>query len=134
MSEITKRCDSTSKTVLIVEDNTDIREMLKMALEYRGYKVYEAENGQKGLEALSKLKAPCLILLDLMMPVMNGWEFMEALREDMTLLTIPIVVVTAYSEKANSLSDKTEGIIKKPIDLKKLYQSVDDWCGSLHEA
>lgn len=115
-------------TILVVEDDNGIQEILKVALEMEGYKVYTADNGKEGLEMLPKLPTPCLILLDLMMPVMNGWEFVEAISKDMTLVAIPVVLVTAFTDRAKMPLSK--GIIKKPIDMDFLFKIVNEWCQS----
>src|SRR4051812_23507934 len=102
------------KNILIVEDDEGIRETLVLALELEGYTVTTAGNGQEGLDVLPHMQTPCLILLDLMMPVMNGWAFAEALRADMVLAAIPVVVVTAFSERAARVT-QARGVLKKPI-------------------
>lgn len=117
-----KKCNS----ILIVEDEKGIQDVLRMALEMEGYKVFTADNGKQGLEMLPNMETPCLILLDLMMPVMNGWEFAEAISKDMTLATIPVVIVTAYGERADRIPSK--GVLKKPIDLDALLRIADEWC------
>lgn len=117
-----KKCNS----ILIVEDEKGIQEILKIALEMEGYQVFTADNGKEGLDLLPKMVTPCLILLDLMMPVMNGWEFAEAISKDMTLATIPMVIVTAYGDRAEKIPSK--GVLKKPIDLEALLKIVNEWC------
>jgi CheY-like chemotaxis protein len=120
-----QRCNE----ILIVEDDESIRNTLKIALEMEGYSVKTASNGKEGLDSLPKMKTPCLILLDLMMPVMDGWAFAEAIGHDMQLATIPIVVVTAFEkERTNSLK-KVRSFIKKPIDLDLLLKQVELYCG-----
>jgi CheY-like chemotaxis protein len=114
------------RSILIVEDDEGIRETLQYALELEGYQVQTASNGQEGLQRLGQMEPPCLVLLDLMMPVMNGWEFADALSHNITLATIPIVVVSAYSERANAI--RSREIIKKPVDLDVLFQTVRKWC------
>jgi CheY-like chemotaxis protein len=112
--------------VLIVEDDRDIRESLQEILEFEGYEVLTATNGKEGVEALSRMPRPCLILLDLMMPVMNGWQFLEAQKSNHCLATIPVVVVSAVSER-----DKAAGaaaFIKKPVDLESLLKTVEKYC------
>lgn len=116
------------RSILIVEDDEDILEMLKMTLELRGYQVFTATNGQAGLDLLPHMPKPCLILLDLMMPVMDGWSFAEALGHDMILTSIPVVLVTAFSEKAVTLK-RARAIIKKPVDLELLFHTVSKFCG-----
>jgi CheY-like chemotaxis protein len=109
-------------TVLIVEDDEGIRDTLRFALELENYDVVTAANGKAGLEILSQMPRPSLILLDLMMPVMNGWEFAESLRKDGDFTTIPVVLITAYGEQAKVV-DST-GILEKPVDLEALFRMV----------
>jgi len=115
------------KIILIVEDDEGIREALKLTLEVGGYQVETAENGKEGIERLSAIDKPCLILLDLMMPVMNGWEFVEVLKGDPVLASIPIVIVTAFVEKAQALD--AYRLIRKPVDLNLLLNFVKEYCG-----
>lgn len=112
--------------VLIVEDDENIRDLIKLALELDGYKVFTAENGQIGLDILRQIPRPCIILLDLMMPIMNGWTFAENLEKDMALATIPVVIVSAFTEVAKPALSK--GFIKKPVDLNNLFETVRNWC------
>lgn len=117
-------------SILVVEDDTSIREMLRLMLELEGYRIYVAANGEEGLTTLRSLgekDRPCLILLDLMMPVMNGWQFVEALGEQTMLATIPVVVVTAFGDKSKTL--KSSGVLKKPIELDALFSMVRRYCG-----
>jgi CheY-like chemotaxis protein len=114
------------KNILIVEDDAAIRETLRFVVELEGYKVFTASNGQEGLALLPQMETPCLILLDLMMPVMNGWEFIDALRKDMLLMSIPVVIVSAYGEQAKGL--KAKDVIKKPVDLDVLFRTIKKWC------
>ena len=82
-------------TILVVEDNDDVREMMTVTLELEGHEVYTAANGRQALAQLENGLRPCVILLDLMMPVMNGWEFRSALQRDERFKDIPVVVVSA---------------------------------------
>lgn len=118
---------SGNKSILVIEDDKEIQESLKMALELDGYNVFTADNGKEGIEKLRKMPTPCIILLDLMMPVMNGWEFMEVIGKDLMLSTIPVVIVSAVGDKKGI--PKTEGYIKKPIDLDALLNTVSKHCG-----
>jgi len=117
-----------SKAILIIEDDESIRETLKIFLEYEGYPVKIAGNGREGFEALVTMGDPCLILLDLMMPVMDGWEFMEAVGSNRKLEKTLIVVVTAFAEKARGVPARA--VIKKPIDLDRLLKTVREHCGA----
>lgn len=114
------------RSVLVVEDNDAIRETIQIALESQGYVTYGAANGQAGLEILATAPHPCLILLDLMMPVMNGWEFAKRLHERNELTAIPIVVVTAYADKAEGIEARE--IVRKPFDLHALLSVVEKYC------
>ena len=121
-------CDSTcKKTVLIIEDDHDIRETFKQLLELEGYTVATASNGKEGIDILNKMQSPCLILLDLMMPVMNGWEFLSAQKADERLSKIPVVVVTAVG-KESAESPSATGYIKKPVELEVLLETVKQYC------
>ncbi|MBC7537897.1 MAG: response regulator transcription factor [Bacteriovorax sp.] len=122
-----KEADSNNKSILVIEDNKEIQDSLKMALEVEGYYVFTADNGKEGLDKLEKIPTPCMILLDLMMPVMNGWEFVDAISKDLMLSTIPVVVVSAFGDKKGT--PKTDGYIQKPIDLDALLNTVTKHCG-----
>ncbi|MDF2695123.1 MAG: hypothetical protein K0S65_3506 [Labilithrix sp.] len=115
-------------TVLIVDDDDGIRETLKMALEMRGYTAFTAVNGKDGLETLPHIPRPCLILLDLMMPIMDGRDFVRALERDPVLNGIPVVVVTAFGDLVESCGVRS--VIKKPVPLKQLYETVQTYCCS----
>lgn len=111
--------------ILLVEDDPGIREALGTALELAGYQVISAENGRDGIDCLQTHPSPCVILLDLMMPVMNGWQFAEALAQKPDLANIPIVVITAWADKR---LDKAQAVIEKPINLDTLLQTVERFC------
>jgi CheY-like chemotaxis protein len=111
--------------VLVVEDDEGIRQIMQLFLEIEGYNVITAGNGQEGLDALSREPEMCLILLDLMMPIMNGWEFMEALK-DTRYANTPVVIVSAYADQVGAA--KCNGVLGKPIELDVLLQTVRKWC------
>ena len=115
------------KLVLVIEDDEAIRETMQLALEMRGYRVVTASNGQEGIEVLGALPKPCLILLDLMMPVMDGWGFVTAIEHDPQLARIPVVVVTAFTKQAAKISARS--VIAKPVPLDVLYDTVRTYCG-----
>lgn len=125
MTETKSGCD-----ILIVEDDEAIREALKLALEFDDYHVTEASNGQEGLDLLKRDYRPSLIFLDLMMPVMDGWEFAKALEADAELSQIPIIVCTAIANKAQNIKSKL--VIKKPVDLELVLNVARQFC-SAHE-
>jgi CheY-like chemotaxis protein len=111
--------------VMIVDDDPDIREEIASALVSEGYDVSEASDGAEALAALDRAK-PSLVLLDMMMPRMNGNEFLDevALRPD--LREIPIVVVSAYPGEVRRGARK---IVPKPISLSALLGVVAEYCG-----
>ena len=113
--------------ILIVEDDANIRDVLKLSLEFEGYEVVSAKNGKEGLELLNTTD-PGLILLDLMMPVMNGWEFVDQLKEKNLFSKYPIVVVSAYSERAKVID--CHDFVLKPLELEELLLSVKKHFGS----
>jgi CheY-like chemotaxis protein len=95
-----------------------------------GYRTVSAANGREALDKLPNMPKPCLILLDLMMPVMNGWEFAEALQGDVELAAIPIVVLTAFGrELERHRIATTRDVIAKPVDLDRLFRLVKGFCG-----
>jgi len=108
--------------ILIIDDDEAIRTALQLVLENEGYRVFIAENGQEGLELLENIPRPDVILLDLMMPVLDGWEFLELRKKDLKLASIPVVVISAFNEQERKLS--VEKFIKKPIDLKVLHENL----------
>ncbi|MBX3020036.1 MAG: response regulator [Bdellovibrionales bacterium] len=111
-----------AKPLLIVEDDHDIREMLHSLLQDEGYTVWSAANGRAALELLdSKDQAPGLILLDLMMPVMDGETFLGEITKDPRLAPIPVLMLTASHSGA---SLKVAGYLKKPLDLDELLEFV----------
>ena len=120
------------KSILIAEDNDDIRETLQEVLTCEGYEVHLAKNGKEALAKLKTLPAPTLVLLDLMMPVMNGWEFLDAQSADAVLAPHQIVTLSAVAS-TQSLEDatplKTAGSLLKPIAIEPLLSKVREFCG-----
>jgi CheY-like chemotaxis protein len=112
----------TNRPVLVVEDDPDIRDATAILLEDEGYRVHQAENGQRALEALATEPLPCLILLDLMMPVMDGHEFLEKMAElDPARAKLPVVVMTAAH---NPVVPRALQVIKKPYSVESLLEAV----------
>ncbi len=114
-------------TVLLVEDNDDVREMMGVALQLGGHTVWPAANGHDALAMLRTRPRPCLILLDLMMPVMNGWELRSALKADPDLASIPVVVVSAVTAEVAQRLGTTE-YLPKPVDIDHLLDVVCMYC------
>jgi DNA-binding response OmpR family regulator len=130
MSDSHSKCES----ILVIEDDDSIREMIQYALEAEGYKVLGAADGQAGMQILHSTQKPCLILLDLMLPIMNGWEVLDELRGDAgnMLATIPVVITSAAGDRAATAAERVDGYIKKPINLQLLLDSVKKFCGPGH--
>jgi|SRR5690606_9854498 len=108
--------------ILIIEDDAHIMDVMKLSLELEGFEVIEAKNGKEGLELLNKGLRPHLIILDLMMPVMNGWEFLENIKPNPEISEIPLVVASAFSDKTANL--KHSPFLEKPIELEALLSTV----------
>jgi CheY-like chemotaxis protein len=115
------------KGILIVEDDEGIRETLKIMLEFEGYPVTVTSNGKEALATLAGMIEPNLIILDLMMPVMNGWEFHEEIQKKENWARIPVVVLSAFTDKSNNL--KNVSVLKKPIEIDDLLRTVKKFCG-----
>jgi CheY-like chemotaxis protein len=111
--------------VLLVEDNEDIREMMALALQLAGARVVCASNGREALSLLQDRRPPDIILLDLMMPVMNGWELSDALKADERLARVPIVVISAMGEPG-AASLRPAEFIPKPVDIDRLIDVVSE--------
>jgi DNA-binding response OmpR family regulator len=113
------------RLILIIEDDPDIRESLELVLTLEGYRTITASNGREGLAHLDRADPPSLILLDLMMPVMNGWDFLSAQRATRSA-TIPVVVVSAAGEAARPVD--ADAYVAKPVDLDRLLDVVHQFC------
>lgn len=121
------------RNILIVEDNAEIRDTLREVFELEGYGVELAENGAVGLRVAQQAQAPCLVLLDLMMPVMDGWQFLAAIRAPGSQVpaNIPVVVVSGVADHA-AVSDLKARfgweVIRKPPDIDCLLGLARRYC------
>ena len=113
---------------MIVEDDPDTREMLERFLMLEGFNVRTAANGQLALQALEADGTPCVILLDLMMPVMNGWQFRQAQASDPKLARIPVVVVTAAGSREDIPAIEADAWLSKPVDFDRLLDTINPLC------
>jgi CheY-like chemotaxis protein len=111
---------SKRKTVLVVDDEPDIRESLRDALEDEGYCVAVARNGKEALDTLPTLEKPVAVILDIIMPVMSGTEFYANIQADPRFADMPVLISTSDASRAPS------GVLlmKKPIDLDRLLDAV----------
>lgn len=115
-------------TILIVEDDFDSRELLASLVELSGHKVEVARDGLDALLVLERIR-PCMILLDLMMPRMNGWELRQRMLADPGLAEIPVVVLSGVADMQSSLSElSAKAAFCKPIDLGTLLCIIQEHC------
>ena len=118
-----KRC------VLIVDDERDIREILQEALEFTGHRVYTAGDGAEALRVLGEIERPSVILLDLMMPIMDGAKFHKHQKQDPRFNDIPVVIISADCHlKRKSDEMGVNGFIQKPIELSELLKVTEGFC------
>jgi CheY-like chemotaxis protein len=112
----------TSRFVLVVDDDPDLLDVTSFVIENEGMAVQTARNGEEALALLRTGRLPELVLLDLMMPVMNGWEFLAAVANDPLLKALPVVVLTAteYTEVPGARE-----VLRKPMELTALLRVVE---------
>jgi len=118
-----------SAPVLIIEDDENIRLGFQAALEHEGYAVETAKNGRDALAQLYRGLRPCIILMDLMMPVMNGFEFRQAQLHDRDLAGIPLIAYSAVTSPwrvADQL--KANAYVEKPVALERVLALVNEHC------
>ncbi len=114
------------KTILTIDDKTDIRRLVRMTLEFDGHTVLEAASGPEGLE-LARNKKPDLILLDVMMPGMDGFEVGRILRDDPQLRQIPVIMLTALdsqSDRETGLGTGVRAYLNKPFGPVELLRLI----------
>ena len=116
------------ETVLVVDDDPDVRESLSELLDEKGYFVLQAENGRKALDVLKKVaRTPCMVVLDLAMPVLDGHEFLKHRAVDPVLRHIPVVVVSGNPEPARPL-EGIEAYLQKPLEADRLLEIIRRTC------
>jgi CheY-like chemotaxis protein len=115
------------KTVLLVEDDDDERDALAALLEQEDYRVLQAPNGAEALKVLEAQPDQCqIILLDLMMPIMNGWDFRRLQKRKAELANIPVVLMSAGAQIAFAVEDlDAAGYVTKPVELSDLLEKVE---------
>jgi two-component system cell cycle response regulator DivK len=114
-------------TILLVEDNEMNRDMLTRRLERKGYRVITAHDGQQGHD-LAHTESPDLILMDISLPVMNGWEVTRRLKTDETTKNIPIIALTAHAlatDRAKAFEAGCDDYDTKPVDFARLQEKID---------
>jgi CheY-like chemotaxis protein len=116
--------DVTAK-LLIVEDDDAARTALGDIFDYEGYPVALCSNGQDALDYLHSRPLPLLIILDLQMPVMNGWQFCRERSKEAALAAVPVVVISAFQSPGDL---DVAAIVTKPIDIERLLNLVRNYC------
>jgi two-component system, chemotaxis family, chemotaxis protein CheY len=117
------------KSVLIIDDDRGICEMLELLLEDEGYQTVTAYNGMDALMRLQSETKPCIILLDLNMPIMTGWEFRHEQKNDPAIAEIPVAVISAdRSIQQQPFSIDAVDYFRKPVDVERLLSLLDDVC------
>ena len=116
--------------MLIVEDDADLRDMMAQLLSLEGFQAHTVANGREALDYMLAGDFPEVILLDLMMPVMDGWEFRRQQQRDPGMAEVPVVVLSALDPaRAGDLDAKA--FLKKPLDFDRLLELVRQYCNSL---
>jgi len=124
---MTPAAHAESEYVLVVEDNKELREGICEVLRLTGYQAVGAEHGEAALRHLSAGSKPCVILLDLMMPVMNGWKFHEEMRKKPNLAEVPVIVMTA-ANASDAQAISAVAVVHKPLRVDALIEMVREHC------
>jgi CheY-like chemotaxis protein len=114
--------------VLIVEDDDDVREFMDLLISTSGYETMSARDGHEALR-LMRARPPCVVLLDLQMPRMDGWQFRERQLEDPALARIPVVCITAYYDPRDVSRRLGVRCLLKPADFPAVLEEVQSACG-----
>ncbi|KTC93418.1 response regulator [Legionella cincinnatiensis] len=112
--------EKNEKFILLIEDNNSVREALVWALEYAGYLVVTVRNGEEALSFLEKNPLPFVIFLDLMMPVLDGFEFREKKRANQQIKNIPTIIASAKTNLEKVEGMQYESFLSKPFELNDL--------------
>jgi CheY-like chemotaxis protein len=118
------------QAILLIEDDADTRDMIGRFLELEGFAVETAANGREALDRLDAGAGACVILLDLMMPVMDGWEFRRRQASHSALAKIPVIVFSAAGRDRMAQIDAND-YLSKPVDLDELLERVSRYCQPL---
>jgi len=113
-------------SILVVEDDACVLEAITEFIETAGYPVSSARNGKEAFER-ARSERPSLILLDLSMPVMDGWEFLRRRGAEPSLAEVPVIVVSAI---VSAPPEGADGFLSKPIEIGRLLAMLDRYCGS----
>jgi DNA-binding response OmpR family regulator len=121
--------EKSTKMILCIEDEQEMIDLIRLILSRRGFEIRGANGGKEGLEIIRK-DHPDLVLLDLMMPEMDGWEVYQQMKADETTRNIPVIVVTAKAQSIDKVLGlhiaKVDDYIAKPFSPQELLTSVDN--------
>ena len=123
----TAMTDVAKPRIMVVEDDPDLRRILKLQLTSMGYEITEAENGAEGFKSIQN-EVPDCVILDLMMPVMDGFGFLKRARAIMGTKDVPILILTASEDERNRVRGfqyQADAYMSKPYDLEKLTEQVE---------
>jgi two-component system, OmpR family, response regulator VicR len=129
--------EKSTKMILCIEDEPEMIDLIRLILSRRGFEIRGANGGKEGLESIRK-DHPDLVLLDLMMPEMDGWEVYQQMKADETTKNIPVIVVTAKAQSIDKVLGlhiaKVDDYIAKPFSPQELLISVDKVLGQKQTA
>ena len=123
-----RRIDGHAPTLLVVDDSEDAQELFRIHLERSGFEVVGARNGKHALELLSTEQLPSLIIVDLIMPVMDGMELIDMLRSDQRLAHVPLLVVSAVDVPKRARLPDTR-YLRKPFRNSELLANIEQLVG-----
>ena len=115
------------RCILVVEDDPDLRQLLQTMLEVEGYETMVASNGEEALEVM-RGRRPCAVLLDMMMPVMDGWQFRRRQLEEPRLAKVPVLCMSAVARPEDVEAELGLGCLRKPLDVAAVLREVQVRC------
>jgi CheY-like chemotaxis protein len=125
---IIRGMDEAMPHILIVEDDAETREDLAFLLRHQGFEVTTAANGLEALEQV-RTEKPCIILLDLMMPVMDGWQFRTKQLAEPDIATVPVIVISGVADRRHHPAElNAVAMLAKPIEMERLLDAVRRLC------
>ena len=119
--------------VLVVEDEDTFREFMTLALTMEGFSTRSAKSGEQAIEIMRQAP-PDMVILDLSMPFMSGWDVLRTMRSDPALAPIPVLVLTANADedtRRRSLKERADGLLVKPVALEEVLQAIQNTLGSV---
>jgi CheY-like chemotaxis protein len=115
-----------ASTILLVEDNEDNRTIYRLLLEHHGYRVVEATDGEEGVRR-AREERPALILMDISIPILDGWEATRILKADPDTASIPVIALTAHAlpaDRARAAEVGCDGYLAKPVEPRRVVEEV----------